>query len=188
MIASTWVPASCSSSSRFAASSTAEEAHAGDIAARPVEAGDEANSDRVGADREHDRNRRGGGFRGKRRSVARCDDHCHLAADQIGRQRWQPIVLILRPAVFDRDVLTFDIAGLLQALTECGHTKARAAAGGPPLRKPITGIAGCCARAASGHAAAPPSSVMNSRRFTRSPRRRAGSVRAVFRARAPSPF
>ena len=40
------------------------------------------------------------------------------------------------------------------------------------LRNPITGIAGCCARAASGHAAAPPSSVMNSRRLTRSPRRR----------------
>ena len=33
-------------------------------------------------------------------------------------------------------------------------------------RNPITGIAGCCARAASGHAAAaPPSSVMNSRRL-----------------------
>jgi hypothetical protein len=32
--------------------------------------------------------------------------------------------------------------------------------------KPITGIADCCARAASGHAAAvPPSSVMNARRF-----------------------
>src|SRR5499433_3833336 len=31
--------------------------------------------------------------------------------------------------------------------------------------KPITGIAGCCARAASGHAAAPASSVMNSRRL-----------------------
>src|SRR5258707_9392819 len=31
---------------------------------------------------------------------------------------------------------------------------------------PSTGMAGCCARAASGHAAAaPPSSVMNSRRF-----------------------
>jgi hypothetical protein len=30
----------------------------------------------------------------------------------------------------------------------------------------MTGIAVCCARAASGHAAAPPSSVMNSRRFT----------------------
>src|SRR5262249_28792840 len=35
-----------------------------------------------------------------------------------------------------------------------------------PVRNPITGIAGCCARAASGHAAtAPPSRVMNSRRF-----------------------
>jgi hypothetical protein len=34
------------------------------------------------------------------------------------------------------------------------------------LRNPTTGIAGCCARAASGHAAAPPSSVMKSRRFT----------------------
>ena len=32
------------------------------------------------------------------------------------------------------------------------------------LRNPITGIAGCCARAASGHAAAPPSAVSNSRR------------------------
>jgi hypothetical protein len=33
-------------------------------------------------------------------------------------------------------------------------------------RKPITGITGCCARAASGHAAAaPPSSVMNLRRL-----------------------
>jgi hypothetical protein len=31
---------------------------------------------------------------------------------------------------------------------------------------PITGIAGCCARAASGHAAAAPRSVMSSRRFT----------------------
>ena len=41
-------------------------------------------------------------------------------------------------------------------------------------RKPITGTFGCCARAASGHAAAPPMSVINSRRFnfaiTRSPR------------------
>src|SRR5262249_28545534 len=54
--------------------------------------------------------------------------------------------------------------------------------GGPPklplrvgtreCRKPITGIADCCARAASGHAAAQPRSVMNARRFIRSARRR----------------
>jgi hypothetical protein len=34
-----------------------------------------------------------------------------------------------------------------------------------PLRKPITGVAGCCARAVSGHAAAaPPSVAKNFRR------------------------
>jgi len=42
-----------------------------------------------------------------------------------------------------------------------------------PFGAEETGIAACCARAASGHAAAaPPRSEMNSRRFTRSPRRR----------------
>src|SRR5262249_43517890 len=38
------------------------------------------------------------------------------------------------------------------------------------LRNPITGIAGCCARAASGHTAAPATSVMNSRRLIVAPR------------------
>ena len=33
------------------------------------------------------------------------------------------------------------------------------------LRNPMTGIAGCCARAASGHAAAPPNSAKSLRRF-----------------------
>src|SRR5262244_1428702 len=37
-------------------------------------------------------------------------------------------------------------------------------------RSPITGIAACCARAASGHATVPPSSVMNSRRLIVAPR------------------
>jgi hypothetical protein len=42
-------------------------------------------------------------------------------------------------------------------------------AGEPAPRIPTTGIAGCCARAASGHAAAaPPTKVMNSRRLTSS--------------------
>src|SRR5262245_4027335 len=38
-------------------------------------------------------------------------------------------------------------------------------AAGVVLRNPITGIAGCCARTASGHAAAPPRTVTNSRRL-----------------------
>jgi len=42
---------------------------------------------------------------------------------------------------------------------------ATAVSGDEEWRNPITGIAGCCARAASGHAAAPPSRVMNARRL-----------------------
>src|SRR5262245_60524801 len=38
------------------------------------------------------------------------------------------------------------------------------------LRNPTTGIVPCCAPAASGHAAAPPTSVMNSRRLIVAPR------------------
>jgi len=45
-------------------------------------------------------------------------------------------------------------------------------------RNPITGIGGCCARAASGQAAALPMSEMNARRFIRSPRRRAPALMA----------
>src|SRR6516164_4345000 len=38
------------------------------------------------------------------------------------------------------------------------------------FRNPTTGIAACCARAASGHTAAPPTSVMNARRLIVAPR------------------
>jgi len=44
----------------------------------------------------------------------------------------------------------------------------------PEAISPMVGsLLACCARTAHGHATAPPSSVMKSRRFTRSPRRRA---------------
>ena len=70
--------------------------------------------------------------------------------------------MVVGPAVFDRHVLAFEIAGVLEALAECAQ---KVTSGDVVLRNPITGIVGCCARAASGHAAAaPPSSVMNVRR------------------------
>ena len=78
-------------------------------------------------------------------------DHGDLPANQIGRQRRQSIELILGPAVYDRHVLALDIAGLLQALAKCAQT-VRDVSGDVASRNPITGIAGCCARAASGHA------------------------------------
>ena len=46
------------------------------------------------------------------------DDHGHLTANEVGRQPRQSIVLSVRPAVFDRDVLALDITGLFQAPTE----------------------------------------------------------------------
>jgi hypothetical protein len=54
------------------------------------------------------------------------------------------------------------------------------------LRKPTTGIAGCCARVPSGHVAtAPPSRVMNSRPLIQSPRRRVAGEAKALRLRAP---
>jgi len=56
-------------------------------------------------------------------------------------------------------------------------------------RNPTTGIAGCCARAASGHVAtALPKNVMNSRRFMQAPpRRRMGAIvsRQLKRCQCP---
>ena len=58
--------------------------------------------------------------------------------------------------------------------------------GDPPLRNATTGISGRCARAMIGHAAAvPPSSVMNSRRLTLSPRRRAAGDVGARQGQAP---
>jgi hypothetical protein len=50
-----------------------------------------------------------------------------------------------------------------------------------PLRKPIIAMTGCCERTESGHAAAPPSSVRNSRRADTSNRTPSLSARADVR-------
>ena len=49
-------------------------------------------------------------------------DHRHTAANEIGRQLWQTIILTLGPAVFNGNILAFDIAAAcLQAGAERGH-------------------------------------------------------------------
>jgi len=70
------------------------------------------------------------------------------------------IILAERPPVFDCHILALEEAAIGQTLAKPGQ-KMRGVSG-----YPITGIGCCCARAASGHAAAPPSSVMKSRRLT----------------------
>ena len=98
-----------------------QRAHPGRVTSWLIQARDQSGTHRVFAG-EHDRDRRGCRFGGHCRSQgSRRDDNPHLAPDQIGRQRWQSIVLALGRSVLDRDVLTLRIAGFLQALAECGH-------------------------------------------------------------------
>ena len=129
-----------------------EKIDARQIAARPGEAGDKSELDRVLADAEDDRDRRGGRLGRKRRGEASADDHRDPAADQIGRQRRQPNELILGPAVDDRDVLALDKPASLRPWRNRANGP-QYASGDLASRNPTTGIAGCCARAASGHAA-----------------------------------
>ena len=83
----------------------------------------------------------------------------------IGQSR-QLIESIFRPAKSDRDVATLHMAGFIQALTERAYTVLVFVRRSKESYILPTGIAGCCARAVSGHAAAaPPSSDMNSRRL-----------------------
>src|SRR5262249_24708791 len=83
-------------------------------------------------------------------------DNAHTTTDQIVDQF---VVLTFRPTVLDRHILAPDKTGLTEAPPKCGQTM------NVTLRNPITGAAGCCARAASGQAAAaPPSVAKNFRR------------------------
>ena len=94
------------------------------VAARPGEAGDKTKLDRVVADAEDDRDRRGRSFGRERGGCAagRGDDG-HTTADQVGHQRRQAIVLALQPVVLDRHVLALDVAGFARG--PCGTRATR---------------------------------------------------------------
>jgi hypothetical protein len=94
--------------------------HAGDIAARPVQAGDQSLLDRIAPSREDDRYGRGCGP-GHEHGNSVPDDHGHRPSDQIIHQSRQSVILTLAPAKFDRDVLALDQTCLLQALAERGY-------------------------------------------------------------------
>ena len=80
------------------------------------------NLHRVGTGLEHNWNRCG------RRFGCQCDcraaagcDHRDRAADQLGGERRQSVQLIFCPAIFDRDISAFDIAGVGQTLAKAVH-------------------------------------------------------------------
>jgi hypothetical protein len=99
---------------------TGDESHAGEVSARPVEAGDEAVADRIAAGCEHDRHGGRRGF-GSKRSSCVGHDHRHPAADQIGQKRRQLVIVTFRPTLLYSDVARVDETGLAQATTKGSH-------------------------------------------------------------------
>jgi len=80
--------------------------------------GEEAEGDRIDAYVEDDRDGRSGRLRRERRGDGGGENDGHPARDEIGRERRQPIVFALRPAILDGNIPPFDKAGLAQASTE----------------------------------------------------------------------
>ena len=76
-----------------------------------VEASNVAERDRIATNCKHDWDCRGRRLSGADGEVAAgCCEHCHMAANQFGREHWQAIVLTIRITIYDRDVLALDIA------------------------------------------------------------------------------
>src|SRR5262249_2416391 len=94
----------------------------GRIAARPSEAGDETELDRVFGDAENDRDRPGCGFSRQRRHRAPWRrNHTRLPMHQVSHLLGEPVEAPFRQAILDGNVLALDVAGFTNALSECGQ-------------------------------------------------------------------
>src|SRR5215831_4669505 len=92
----------------------------GDVAARPVETGDEAELDRVGSRGEDNRNSTSRGLGSQTgRSAGRGNDR-DSSTNEVGRLRRQSLVPAFRPAILDRQVLAVYVAGFPQSLAKRG--------------------------------------------------------------------
>src|SRR5262249_48333700 len=155
----------------------------GGVAARPSQAINKTRADRVGDVYEYDRH-------GARRLQQWRHDRVAGAKDDVRRERGQLLGVLANvgcvtqgPAITHLHVAADEPTQWLHPLLKRldAGLRVRIAGVRPPERRLIRRIPlPCCARAASGHAAAPPSSDMNTRRLlTRPPRRRG---RASYRA------
>src|SRR5262249_37941843 len=105
------------------------------VAAGPVETGDKPQLDWVVTAGEHDRNCRRRLFGCQRGpDASRRTDDADLRPKQVDDECRQSIVLTLGPAIFDGDVLPFDVSALLQSLMECCECIG-GLAGGPTAEK-----------------------------------------------------
>src|SRR4249920_2618297 len=91
--------------------------------ARPVQAGHEAEPDRITSRLEDNRNGSSRSFccKGSRRAC--CGYDSHPSPDQIGYQSRKPVSATLRPTIFDRNVLAFVVSAFAQAFLK-GSLKA----------------------------------------------------------------
>src|SRR5262249_28833865 len=104
----------------FCGQLTADKIDARKVATRPGEASDKTGPDRIFRDDKHDGDGCGRSFCRQHRRTIR-GNHRHPSSNQIRCEHRQSIRLILRPAVHYRDILSFDEAGMLQALLECAQ-------------------------------------------------------------------
>src|SRR5262245_44494764 len=98
-----------------------EKIDAREITPGPGEARDQTELDGVGTDIEHDGDRRGCRLGLQRRMRTPSSDHSNASPNQFGGERRQPLGLVLGPAVFDRHVLAFYEARVLDALAKCAE-------------------------------------------------------------------
>src|SRR3984893_5040847 len=124
---------SCSSPRRFAPRDRGEESGACDVAARPVQAGDQAGLNGISPASKDDGYGRSCCFCGGS-GFAQSRDDVHRAVNQFACQRGQTIRVALRPPEIDAHILGLGIAGLAEFLAVLGHHAGGAAAENPDHR------------------------------------------------------
>jgi hypothetical protein len=83
-----------------------------------VETRNEAEIDRVSADRENDWNGCGCSFGSHSRRRSKRNDHGRWVRHQIGSYCWQPVEARIGRAIFDCEIAPLDVASVLKALTD----------------------------------------------------------------------
>jgi hypothetical protein len=127
------------------------------------QAGNKPASQRIAGGRHDDWDGRGGSLGRKRRERSDCHNDVNVEANQLGRELGQPFESVLRPAALEGDVFPFDPSQLRQGI-EKGGDAGRGTGAEIADRAHLRGLLRPhCQRPAT---AAPPSSVMKSRRST----------------------
>jgi hypothetical protein len=146
----------------------------GDITTGMVETADNAGLDRIDPKRKNNWYRRGSRFGGESSGCSPRGNHSDIAVDEIGCQMRQPIIVTLGPPVFDHNIATIDVTGFCEAAPKSCRLRFTKAISEASMQKSNDGHGRLLRtnRNDEQAIAPPPTSVMNSRRLTRSPRRR----------------